>query len=421
MAAASQHGNVNYTVFIRLPIPRGDFVDPPPIEWNVAKDQALWDILSRPSKGDDVDWKALADNFDVTLQFLLQQAAWLYDQQLSKVRAQMRKVGSTQPNAPSPTGGSVSGSTALGGQPAKGTLSSGQRVSSRLASYQKEASSQRAAGIHRTSSTSTVNQLRGTRETSRNNTPTVEVADPKWESAGRRPSATRREQAAVAQFHRSPTLEEEDLSSSSSSKESSSDSENEISGRRGARFKRFGKFSIHRPGLRDDQDDDVDESPAFLPMTYEPTPSGRESLGQDPNATLRLEAQRPPIHKRRTADRPPPPLHKSTTADSSTSSVSSGVPVSHPRGDHPRRTNQIAGVPSPRRTAELSRLSSRRSVASGRDVSDDTPSMGSSFSDLDDASVTQSALEEALMSNMQHGGMASRMSTISQALRSRYL
>jgi hypothetical protein len=37
-----------------------------------------------------------------------------------------------------------------------------------------------------------------------------------------------------------------------------------------------------------------------------------------------------------------------------------------------------------------------------------------------DASVTQSALEEALMSNMQHGA-ASRMSTISQALRSRYL
>jgi hypothetical protein len=72
--------------------------------------------------------------------------------------------------------------------------------------------------------------------------------------------------------------------------------------------------------------------------------------------------------------------------------------------------------------------------------------MGSSFSDLDgrslreilyhfssyegrngansdviDASVTQSALEEALASNMRAGGMASRMSSISQALRSRYL
>jgi hypothetical protein len=39
-----------------------------------------------------------------------------------------------------------------------------------------------------------------------------------------------------------------------------------------------------------------------------------------------------------------------------------------------------------------------------------------------DASVTQSALEEALASNMQAGGgMASRMSSISHALRSKYL
>ena len=47
--------------------------------------------------------------------------------------------------------------------------------------------------------------------------------------------------------------------------------------------------------------------------------------------------------------------------------------------------------------------------------------MGSSFSDLDNESVTQSALEEALADGMQQGGMASRMSTISQALRSKYL
>ena len=77
----------------------------------------------------------------------------------------------------------------------------------------------------------------------------------------------------------------------------------------------------------------------------------------------------------------------------------------------------------------------RRSGTSGKSASDGTPSMGSSFSDLDgksavlsvygadelDTSITQSALEEALMSNMQHGGMASRVSNISQALKSRYL
>lgn len=71
MATKPEHKDTNFTVFIRLPFPRGDFVDPPPVrssflwmlshvltdqvEWNAAKDQALWDVLSRPSKGDDID------------------------------------------------------------------------------------------------------------------------------------------------------------------------------------------------------------------------------------------------------------------------------------------------------------------------------------------------------------------------------
>lgn len=45
--------------------------------------------------------------------------------------------------------------------------------------------------------------------------------------------------------------------------------------------------------------------------------------------------------------------------------------------------------------------------------SEDTPSMGSSFSDLSGASVAQSALEEALMSDLRAdgGGLGSRVST----------
>jgi hypothetical protein len=99
--------------------------------------------------------------------------------------------------------------------------------------------------------------------------------------------------------------------------------------------------------------------------------------------------------------------------------MSSGAPVSLSPSDS-RRMNPTAPTLNTQRLPE-SRQNSRKSTASGRETSDGTPSMGSSFSDLDDASVTQSALEEALLSNMQHGGMASRMSTISQALRSRYL
>ena len=62
----------HFTVFIRLPFPRGDFVDPPPvsitrseavplliyirqIDWDSSKDRALWDILSRAPKGRETD------------------------------------------------------------------------------------------------------------------------------------------------------------------------------------------------------------------------------------------------------------------------------------------------------------------------------------------------------------------------------
>lgn len=66
-----------------------------------------------------------ADHFDVTLQFLLQQAAWLYDRQLSQVRAQMSRVPTTQSTSTSPAPGSVSGSTALG-QQTKGATNAGE-------------------------------------------------------------------------------------------------------------------------------------------------------------------------------------------------------------------------------------------------------------------------------------------------------
>ncbi|KAH1921102.1 Autophagy protein 29 [Aspergillus fumigatus] len=387
------------------------------VEWNAAKDQALWDMLSRPAKGDDIDWKALAESFDVTLPFLLQQAAWLYDRQLSQVRAQMRRVGTTHSTSPSPAPGSMAGSAALGGQQPKGISATGQRAPSRLVSQPKDTLPQRTTGPRRTSSTTTINQLKSQKEMSRNETPPADTKDTKWEGYGRRPSINRKEQAVQALLQKSPTLEEEDLSSSESESESDSDGDVMLS-RTGPRFKRFGKLSTHRPGLRDDEEDE-DESPAFLPLAREKEEARREPSGQDLNATLRLEAEHAAAQRGRLSEQESI-AKKPITADSSTSSVSSGPNVRLRQGDSRRVLHQSGGAFGPQKTAEPARSSPRRSIASGKDSSD-TPSMGSSFSDLDDASVTQSALEEALMSNMQHGGMASRMSTISQALRSRYL
>jgi hypothetical protein len=67
-----------------------------------------------------------ADTFNVSQSFLLQQAAWLYERQLSQVRAQMRKVGASRQSAtPSPSPGSASASM-MGGHAMKRAGSGGK-------------------------------------------------------------------------------------------------------------------------------------------------------------------------------------------------------------------------------------------------------------------------------------------------------
>lgn len=61
-------------------------------EWDSTKEKNLWEYLSRSLSGGDVDWEGLAYRFNVTVPFILQQAAWLYEKELEQVRAQMQKV-----------------------------------------------------------------------------------------------------------------------------------------------------------------------------------------------------------------------------------------------------------------------------------------------------------------------------------------
>lgn len=146
--------------------------------------------------------------------------------------------------------------------------------------------------------------------------------------------------------------------------------------RRAPRFKRFGKASVHPSGLRDDEDDE-DDTPAFLPLVRESQPSHPPRPGQELSATLRLDAERATQRRRGPDPRVP---HRVVASESSTSSMSSADPV----GLSPvetRRADRRAPTGGPR--ALEPRQNSRRSNASGRETSDGTPSMGSSFSDLD--------------------------------------
>ncbi len=160
-----------------------------------------------------------------------------------------------------------------------------------------------------------------------------------------------------------------------------------------------GSKTLHRPPS--DADEDHEDSPPFLPFSdAKPiTPTSP----QDPSSTVQINPKRP--------------LSEGLHPGSSKVEVRPLVQTAHSSSSSAQ--SQLLQSPSARPAQNhLSSLSPRqRRIA--REGSEGSPSMGSSFSDLDDASVTQSALEEAYAHEIQHG--ASRMSTISQALRSRYL
>lgn len=451
---------VHYTLIIRLPFPRGDFIDPPPVSWDATKDRKLWKVISKLSNNggasstsasegganSDVDWDAKAAEFGVDTRFLLQQAAWLWERHREHVKKHFVRVraGSTA-GTPVPGQASILGKKPMPSSRAPSSLSVRSRDSPlpRIDTTAASAVQARPSTLSRTPSGATVTQSRqlAVPPSPRSRTLKAPMAGKKSSTALKSPSHA----------DTSPTI-------SNSSSEASSSSDDVQMSRSHAAFRRPPRFGAKRKDeltkLGHDGDDEEDESneedeePIFYSTTQldgnaaRPEPSIRdlgdtlrEPAPPTPNDPTRARAESikdakassrttdaPLKHMKTTKLTPAPQQHisKATTTpripptESSASSLSSvNAPNSAPRTNAPAR--QGTHPLSPHR-ADLARVSSPRRG----ELSDGTPSMGSSFSDLDvDASVTQSALEEALASNLRNGG--SRLSNISNAFRSRYM
>ena len=157
-----------------------------------------------------------------------------------------------------------------------------------------------------------------------------------------------------------PSPDAADASPDASSSSSSSPAQSRII-RRPPRFQ-----SNDTSSFADVDDDDTDAEPAFPP--YNPQADASTSGQHDLSATLRGNPD--------FARRIPKKIHHSHTSDSSTSSA-----AMVPQGA------KIGGPISPRRTMEVAgRSPGGKGKGYARD-SDGTPSMGSSFSDLDGTCV----------------------------------
>lgn len=83
-------------VYLRIPQLRNDFKPPCTVDWDSEKERELWKLLRNSS---NPDWKSLAAHFDVSVQYILQQAAWLYEQELGTLKHKMSQINFKIPSS----------------------------------------------------------------------------------------------------------------------------------------------------------------------------------------------------------------------------------------------------------------------------------------------------------------------------------
>jgi hypothetical protein len=385
--------STRFTALIRLHFPRGDFIDPPQAQWDAEKDRQLWKVISKSSKTSDLNWVELASKFQVHPAFLLQQAAWLYERHFEHVRNQMKKVSGSTVAAPAGSGGgstlTPAGGVAMqrassgGGGPPRTTsaMSGGHRNSTSLGQGEQI---EPGPSLTRTPSTTTITQSRAqaqqlpTRNLSTRSTQRPNLARPPRDDRSMSPGT-----AAPASTQQPP--DSPDFSDSSSSS-SSSLSDTDHPAHRSQLFKRPPRFQQKRPRelapfAEGDGTQDVDEASSQGTTMLPFASAAKRTLGSSRQVRPEQKPQFVDRAKSTAAVKQSSPQSQVTTetASSMTSSASAS--------DAPSSRQAAAKSPvSPNfnHRAAMANLGSPRAQALRRkEGSEGTPSMGSSFSDID--------------------------------------
>lgn len=379
--------STQFTALIRLPFPRGNFVDPPQAQWDADKDRQLWKVISKSSKTSDLNWVELATKFQVPPTFLLQQAAWLYERHFEHVREQMKKVSGSTVTGPSASGGG-STLTPVGGVAMQRAGSGGagpSRTTSALSGGRRNSPSlglgeaiEPGPALTRTPSTTTITQSRAQAQ----QLPTQTLSA----KSAQRPNLAKppRDDRSVSPGTAAPIATQDPPDSpelpASSSSSSSSMSDTDHPAHRSQLFKRPPRFQQKRPQ-------------ALAPFaegdgTHEADEAGSQGNTMLPFASA---ARRTPNVSRQTQ---PEDRQKSGAAfkqnspkSQATTETASSMTSSASASDAPAGLQTVTKSPvSPNfnHRAAMANLGSPRAQAlRRREGSEGTPSMGSSFSDID--------------------------------------
>jgi len=358
-------------VVVRLPSNRPDqpLADPPRIEWNAEKADILWKVIARSRASDSggTDWKGLAAHLEVPLPYLLYRAQTRYEEDLRGLQDIRGALSPTVAQTHTKTGdefpisANKAGSSRLTGSAARMTsstrLTTPLEVRARLNSLGNNSPRPRKA------SSSSILTLQGPRKTHAPLRPTTpfsseEGTDSEDEAAAKEEQVDRNieEQEALDRklkdLQKMMTNDALGLVSSSRSKGKEREADR---GRIGLRSPRPVEETLSRDAL----------SSRSTSQSVSSASSPRGSIPSMPSP-------------------PPESQPQSPIARHLSPSKSSSPPAVSPRSAHGQ-----------------SHL--RYGPLVGRDVSERGSSQGSetsSFSDISDASLSASALESALMSNI---------------------
>ncbi|KAI7902623.1 uncharacterized protein BX663DRAFT_552032 [Cokeromyces recurvatus] len=335
-----------YHVVIRLPFKRPDqFIEPPSIVWTEEMEHKLWQYMSQKN----TDWNVIAEQLGVPTSFIVRHAAFIYETQLRGIHQQLRQKGA---------------SASVNRTNTKSPIPSKSRPTSIRYSNSLQQQSEQISSNNISQETITQKTLLDNRS---NNSSRIALNDEKLDRSSLNNSLYKSNSSSqphpTAYLNDNSTEEESDSITNNETSTPSSPLEEEV-------------FSNHFQRMRLQV-----EEPAFLPHnSYISNNSSLISSRQQ----LSLSIQN---------------LKKYNTLDDNLSSSS----IHSKKGNYTAPNTQpqspvIAITTSHHRTTTAPSSSSNESALN---------SIGSSFSDLSDSSVTQSALEEAFLSKFNHGSKMS--------------
>ena len=319
-----------------------------------------------------------SNRFQVSLSFLLQQAAWLYERHFAQMRAQMKKLGAS--NAPSPV--PPQDATAF-----QRPSSQASRAPSALSIHNRDtvpaASIVSPVRAHGKSSRTILIRAEQSTAPPMSRTPSTNTV-----TQSRYPSSqhehNRSFRSSLASQRRPSALDNIIAESRPSKLESSSSSGASSSLDERLTHPSLAKSQVFRrpPDLRaiasdgdgeEDDDDDDDSSSGFLPFASR----DQHSATTDQTATLRRPTEQglsgDTLPTRKASDMATPAKQKNVAPGSSRTTP--GPAISNFASPESQKT--VSSSPAP------GALSPRRKAGLLREGSESSPSMGSSFSDLD--------------------------------------